>query len=71
MPEVRQAVYRGMVLLLEEANAINICDRALKSLFNNRGINDRAEKVRITAFKLLNKVKEHRFIMVRVFSLRV
>uniref|UniRef100_A0A915DLV9 Uncharacterized protein n=1 Tax=Ditylenchus dipsaci TaxID=166011 RepID=A0A915DLV9_9BILA len=59
--DVRSAVYEGMVGLLHCVPALNATQHAL-GLLGNRGINDRAEKVRLAAFRLLNKLKGHRFI---------
>ncbi|MCP9261931.1 BMA-CAPG-2 [Dirofilaria immitis] len=59
---VRIAVYEGMCDLLHCGSALNACERALKCLFDNRGINDRCEHVRLSAFQLLNALVGHRFI---------
>ncbi|VDK67533.1 unnamed protein product [Onchocerca ochengi] len=59
---VRIAVYEGMRDLLRCASALNACERALKCLFDNRGINDRCDHVRLNAFQLLNALVGHRFI---------
>ncbi|OZC11240.1 hypothetical protein X798_01656 [Onchocerca flexuosa] len=59
---VRIAVYDGMRDLLRCASALNACERALKCLFDNRGINDRCDHVRLYAFQLLNALVGHRFI---------
>ncbi|EJD74302.1 hypothetical protein LOAG_18365 [Loa loa] len=59
---VRIAVYEGMRDLLRCGSALNACERALKCLFDNRGINDRCDHVRLAAFKLLNALVGHRFI---------
>ncbi|CAG9529549.1 unnamed protein product [Cercopithifilaria johnstoni] len=59
---VRIAVYEGMRDLLRCGSALNACERALKCLFDNRGINDRCDHVRLVAFELLNALVGHRFI---------
>ncbi|VDM18922.1 unnamed protein product [Wuchereria bancrofti] len=59
---VRIAVYEGMRDLLHCGSALNACERALKCLFDNRGINDRCDSVRLAAFQLLNALVGHRFI---------
>ncbi|VDN89055.1 unnamed protein product [Brugia pahangi] len=59
---VRIAVYEGMRDLLRCGSALNACERALKCLFDNRGINDRCDSVRLAAFQLLNALVGHRFI---------
>uniref|UniRef100_A0A915PHR5 Uncharacterized protein n=1 Tax=Setaria digitata TaxID=48799 RepID=A0A915PHR5_9BILA len=59
---VRIAVYEGMRYLLRCGSALNACERALKCLFDNRGINDRCDHVRLAAFQLLNGLMGHRFI---------
>ncbi|VDK67569.1 unnamed protein product [Litomosoides sigmodontis] len=59
---VRIAVYEGMRDLLRCGSALNACERALKCLFDKRGINDRCDHVRLAAFKLLNALVGHRFI---------
>lgn len=61
---VRIAVYEGMRDLLHCASALNACDRALKCLFDSRGVNDRCDRVRLAAFQLLNALVGHRFIKV-------
>ncbi|VBB27708.1 unnamed protein product, partial [Acanthocheilonema viteae] len=59
---VRIAVYEGMRDLLRCGSALNACERALKCLFDNKGINDRCDHVRLVAFELLNALVGHRFI---------
>jgi hypothetical protein len=61
--EVRAAVYEGMEHLLPCADALNAIQRSLE-IVARKGINDRTEKVRIAAFKMLNKLHGHRYIKV-------
>lgn len=61
---VRLAVYEGMQHVVHCPNAVNACDRALKCLFDKKGINDRSDRVRLASFQLLNALKSHRFIKV-------
>jgi hypothetical protein len=49
--------------LLKCGPALNATQHAL-GLLAKRGINDKTEKVRLAAFRLLNKLKGHRFIKV-------
>jgi hypothetical protein len=49
--------------LLPCADALTAAQRSLE-LLANRGINDRTEKVRLAAFKMLNKLHGHRYIKV-------
>ncbi|VDN26457.1 unnamed protein product [Gongylonema pulchrum] len=50
--------------ILHCASALNACDRALKCLFNLRGINDPNDRVRLAAFELLNELIGHRYIKI-------
>ncbi|KAI1718361.1 condensin II non structural maintenance of chromosomes subunit domain-containing protein [Ditylenchus destructor] len=59
--DVRAAVYEGMEGLLRCSPALNATQHAL-GILAKRGINDKTEKVRLAAFRLLNKLKGHRFI---------
>lgn len=61
--EVRAAVYEGFEHLLPCAPALNSTHQALK-IITKRGINDKSERVRLAAFKMLNKLHGHRFIKV-------
>uniref|UniRef100_A0A183C355 Condensin-2 complex subunit G2 n=1 Tax=Globodera pallida TaxID=36090 RepID=A0A183C355_GLOPA len=59
--EVRAAVYEGFEHLLPCPAALNSTRRSLEILAK-RGANDRTERVRLAAFKMLNKLNGHRYI---------
>ncbi|KAL3098414.1 hypothetical protein niasHS_003767 [Heterodera schachtii] len=61
VPEVRAAVYEGFEHLLPCPAALNSTQRSLEILAK-RGANDRSERVRLSAFKMLNKLNGHRYI---------
>ena len=63
VPEVRAAVYEGIEHLLPCPEALNASQHSLEILAK-RGINDKVEKVRLAAFKMLNKLHGHRYIKV-------
>jgi len=59
--EVRLAVYEGMGFLFPCPSALDANEKALRILAR-RGPNDKIEKVRFSAFKMLNKLRGHRYI---------
>nr|CAD2173313.1 unnamed protein product [Meloidogyne enterolobii] len=61
LPEVRAAVYEGIGNLLPRADALTATQRSLEILAK-RGTNDKTEKVRLSAFRMLNKLHGHRYI---------
>ncbi|KAL7073029.1 hypothetical protein ACQ4LE_007869 [Meloidogyne hapla] len=61
LPEVRSAVYEGIGHLLPRADALTATQRSLEILAK-RGTNDKTERVRLSAFRMLNKLHGHRYI---------
>lgn len=61
--DVRAAVYEGLENLLGCGPAMAVTEHALKVL-SRRGIHDKTEKVRLAAFRCLNKLDGHRFLKV-------
>uniref|UniRef100_A0A914MXS5 Condensin-2 complex subunit G2 n=1 Tax=Meloidogyne incognita TaxID=6306 RepID=A0A914MXS5_MELIC len=61
LPEVRAAFYEGIGHLLPRADALTATQRSLEILAK-RGTNDKTEKVRLSAFRMLNKLHGHRYI---------
>ena len=61
MPEVRAAVYEGIGHLLPSPDALNANQHSLEIL-TKRGVNDKTEKVRLAAFRMLNRLHGHRYI---------
>lgn len=55
-----------MIHLLYCNHALTVAEKLLKIL-GKRGINDKSEKVRLSAFKLLNHLIRHRSFKVNYF----
>lgn len=62
--------FKGMIHLLYCNHALTAAQQALEIL-GKRGINDKAEKVRLSAFKLLNHLIGHRSFKVTTIFLFV
>ncbi|KAF7640319.1 hypothetical protein Mgra_00000139 [Meloidogyne graminicola] len=61
LPEVRSAVYEGIMHLLPRPDALTATQRSLEILAK-RGANDKTERVRLSAFRMLNRLQGHRYI---------
>lgn len=66
VPEVRAAVYEGIGHLMPNPAALTATQRSIEILAK-RGANDKSERVRLAAFKMLNKLYGHRFIKVCMY----